>query len=136
MELSNIYGRCFAAAALIAVAFVSARAEPLRGGDAFISAMQGNTLNGKAADGTQFKVYFLPGGGVTLQRGSRQPEHGNWRVDDAGDICVAWEKGVSADAGCFRVDVSGSKVTWSNKDLSHSGGLLGGVFPLDMQKAQ
>jgi len=136
MKFLRISRPCIAALiAAIAIGCGSAEAEPLRGGDAFITAMQGNTLSGKAADGTRFQVFFLPGGGVTLQRDSREPEHGKWSADQAGDICVTWDKGVPADEGCFRIDLSGSKVTWSNKDLNHSGGLLGGVFPLDMQKA-
>ena len=41
-----------------------------------------------------------------------------------------------AYSGCFQVNISGSRVTWSIRDTSHSGGLLGGVSPLEMQKAQ
>jgi hypothetical protein len=117
-----------------ALAGTSAIAAPLRGGDAFITAMNGNTLVGKAADGTPFKIYFLPGGQVTIQRGSGNLEYGTWSIDDGGDVCVTWAKDVAADSGCFRVDVSGSRVSWSDKNAMHSGGLLGSVAPLDLQR--
>jgi hypothetical protein len=107
---------------------------PLRGGDAFITAMSGNTLVGRVANGTPFKIYFLPGGQVTIQQGSGSPEYGTWSIDNVGDVCVTWAKDVAADSGCFRVDVSGSKVSWSDKNAMHSGGLLGSVAPLDLQR--
>ena len=47
-------------AALI-LASVPANAKDLRG-DAFITAMQGNTLSGKTMEGTPFKMFFVPGG--------------------------------------------------------------------------
>jgi len=119
--------------AAAALAGSSAIAAPLRGGDAFITAMNGNTLVGRA-NGTPFMIYFLPGGQVTIQRGSGGPEYGTWSIDDVGDVCVTWASGVAADSGCFRVDVSGSKVSWSDKNAKHSGGLLGSVAPLDLQR--
>jgi len=60
----------FAFAALAAVALlasVPAEAKSLKG-DAFITAMDGNTLTGKMADGTKYKVYFLPGGRTIIIR--------------------------------------------------------------------
>jgi hypothetical protein len=114
---------------------VPANAETLRG-DAFITAMDGNTLFGKDADGTLFKIYFLPGGQVTIQQGSAHPKYGHWDIDERGDVCVKWVTQVIADSGCFRVDLDGNKMTWFNKDGTHTGGLLGSVAPLETRKTE
>jgi hypothetical protein len=111
-----------------------AQAKPLRG-DAFITAMDGNTLYGKTADGTPYKLYFLPGGQATIQEGSAEPKHGAWSLDKSGDVCLKWPTAASED-GCYRVDVVGHKVTWSNKNGSQKARLFGGVAPLEMQKNQ
>ena len=105
-------------------------------GDEFITAMDGNTLSGKGADGIPFNIYFLPGGQLTIRQGSALPTYGHWAIDESGDVCVKWAKGVIADAGCFRIDLDGNKMTWSNKNGTHTGGLLGGVAPFDMRKAE
>jgi hypothetical protein len=113
----------------------SAIAKDLRG-DAFITAMEGNTLAGKDANGNPFKVYFVPGGQVSYQEGSGNPQFGSWNLDKNGDVCVKWAPGASMESGCFRVAIQGDKVTWSNKDGTHQGGLTGGVAPLTMSKGQ
>ena len=128
----------FALAALGAVALlasVPAEAKSLRG-DAFITAMNGNTLAGKMADGTPYKLYFLPGGQATIQEGSAQPQSGTWSLDKSGDVCLKWPSAVASEDGCYRVDVVGHKVTWSNKNGAQKARLFGGVAPLEMSKAE
>jgi hypothetical protein len=122
-------------AALTLLAAAPAEAKPLRG-DAFITAMQGNTLYGKMADGTPYKLYFLPGGEATIQEGKAEPVHGTWSLDKAGDVCLKWPGATASENGCFNVDVVGHKVTWSNKDGSQKARLFGGVAPLEMSKGQ
>jgi hypothetical protein len=121
-------------AMLVALAPV-AEAKALRG-DAFITAMQGNTLTGKMADGTAYKLYFLPGGQATIQEGKDEPQSGSWSLDKSGDVCLKWPSAVASEDGCYRVDVVGHKVNWSNKDGSQKARLFGGVAPLDMSKNQ
>ena len=128
----------FAFAALAAVALlasVPAEAKSLKG-DAFITAMDGNTLTGKMADGAKYKVYFLPGGQATIQEGKAEPQHGAWSLDKSGDVCLKWPAAVASEDGCYRVDVVGHKVTWSSKDGSQKARLFGGVAPLDMSKSE
>ncbi len=128
----------FALTALGAVALlasVPAEAKSLRG-DAFITAMDGNTLTGKSADGTPYKLYFLPGGQATIQEGSGQPQYGHWTLDKSGDVCLKWSGDVASEDGCYRVEVVGHKVTWSNKDGSQKARLFGGVAPLEMSKSE
>ena len=118
------------------VALPTASATVLRG-DAFVTAMNGNTLAGKDMNGNPFKLYFVPGGQATIQVGSNKPAFGSWTIDKSGDVCVKWAPGAAAEeAGCFRVQAEGSNVTWSNKDGTHKGGLLGAVAPLTMSKGQ
>lgn len=124
-----------AAAGLVSLLPTMVDARVLRG-DAFITAMEGNTLTGKDADGQSFKVYFVPGGQATIQQGSDQPRFGSWSLNRAGDVCVKWPIGVEADAGCFTVQANGSTVTWSNKDGTRNGGLLGEIAPLTMSQGQ
>ena len=127
-----------ALAALGAVALlasVPAEAKSLRG-DAFITAMSGNTLTGKMANGTPYKLYFLPGGQATIQEGKNEPQHGTWSLDKNGDVCLKWPAAVASEDGCYCVDVVGHKVTWSNKDGSQKARLFGGVAPLDMSKSE
>src|SRR3954468_2840299 len=110
----------FALVALSAVALLAslpAEAKSLRG-DAFITAMNGNTLTGKMADGTPYKLYFLPGGQATIQEGKAEPQSGTWSLDNSGDVCLKWPGAVASEDGCYRVNVTGHKVTWSNKDGS------------------
>jgi hypothetical protein len=128
----------FALTALSAVALLAslpAEAKMLRG-DAFITAMNGNTLGGKMADGTPYKLYFLPGGQATIQEGSSEPQFGTWTIDKSGDVCLKWPSAVASEDGCYRVEATGHKVTWSNKDGTNKGRLLGGVAPLEMSKAE
>jgi len=113
----------------------AAEAKALRG-DAFITAMQGNTLTGKMGDGTPYKLYFLPGGQATIQEGNAEPQSGVWSLDKSGDVCLKWPSAVASEDGCYRVDVVGHKVSWSNKDGTQKARLFGGVAPLDMSKSQ
>jgi hypothetical protein len=122
----------FGAVALLAS--LPASADVLRG-DAFITAMNGNTLSGKMADGTPYKLYFVPGGQATIQEGKAEPQFGTWTIDKSGDVCLKWPEAVASEDGCYRVHVDGTKVTWSNKDGTNKGKLLGGVAPLEMSKA-
>jgi hypothetical protein len=121
-------------AMLVALA-PAAEAKALRG-DAFITAMEGNTLTGKMADGTAYKLYFLPGGQATIQEGTGEPQSGNWSLDKSGDVCLKWPSAVASEDGCYRVDVVGHKVSWSNKDGTQKARLFGGVAPLEMSKNQ
>ena len=123
----------FGAVALLAS--VPAEAKSLRG-DAFITAMDGNTLTGKMVDGTPYKLYFLPGGQATIQEGTHQPVSGTWSLDKSGDVCLKWPAAAVSEDGCYRVDVVGHKVSWSNKDGSQKARLFGGVAPLDMSKSE
>jgi len=125
-----------AAAAQLTVALPDAALAKSLRGDAFITAMDGNTLTGKMADGTKYKLYFLPGGQATIQEGSAEPQHGSWSLDKSGDVCLKWPSAVASEDGCYRVDVVGHKVTWSNKEGSQKARLFGGVAPLDMSKSQ
>lgn len=128
----------FALVALSAVALLAslpAEAKSLRG-DAFITAMSGNTLTGKMADGTAYKLYFLPGGQATIQEGKGEPQSGTWSLDKSGDVCLKWPGAVASEDGCYRVDVVGHKVNWSNKDGTQKARLFGGVAPLDMSKSE
>src|SRR5256885_13636363 len=94
-------------AMLVTLSPAAAEATVLRG-DAFITAMNGNTLAGKDLNGTAFKVYFVPGGQATIQEGSGKPQFGSWSIDKSGDVCVKWGPGVTASAGCFTVRADGS----------------------------
>jgi hypothetical protein len=123
----------FILAAVVGLAIQPAAAKIIRG-DAFITAMQDNTLSGKNADGNKFDVFFLPGGQATYQETSKKAVFGTWKIDKDGDVCVTWARATNADAGCFHVDINGSNVSWSNKDVSHHGGLLGEVAPMTMAK--
>lgn len=120
-------------AALI-LASVPADANDLRG-DAFITVMNGNTLSGKTIDGAPFKMYFVPGGGATVQLDTAEPQHGTWSLDEAGDVCLKFPEAVG-ESGCYRVAANGSKVTWTNKKGTGNGKLLGGVAPLEMSQGQ
>jgi hypothetical protein len=124
-----------AVAAVALLASVPAEAKTLRG-DAFITAMNGNTLSGKMADGTPYKLYFLPGGQATIQEGTSEPHFGTWALDKSGDVCLKWPSAVASEDGCYHVEVVGHKVTWSNKDGTNKGRLIGGVAPLEMSKTE
>ena len=118
-----------------ALAAQPAMAKDLRG-DAFITALNGNTLTGKLPDGKPFNLYFLPGGQASYQETAGQTHFGTWKLDENGDVCVQWAPGGQMANGCFQVSLDGDKVTWSNMDGTHQGGLLGGVEPLTMSKGQ
>ena len=124
------------AAAQLGLLFSGAATAKALRGDAFITAMEGNTLTGKMEDGTPYKLYFLPGGQATIQEGTSEPQHGTWSLDNSGDVCLKWPSAVNSEDGCYRVDVVGHKVTWSNKDGTQKARLFGGVAPLDMIKAE
>ncbi|GAB2178838.1 hypothetical protein [Dongia sp. agr-C8] len=131
--LKNFALAALGAAALLAG--VPAEAKSLRG-DAFITAMAGNTLTGKTADGTPYKLYFLPGGQATIQEGTAETQTGAWSLDKSGDVCLKWPKAVVSEDGCYRVDVVGHKVSWSSKNGTQKARLFGGVAPLEMKTAE
>lgn len=96
-------------------------------GDQFITAMEGNTLSGKNANGAAFNIYFLPGGEVTYTDKAGVTDKGAWHLDQDGDVCVAWQNPADAQEGCFGVWADGEKVVWQGKHGSHRGALRGGV---------
>jgi hypothetical protein len=96
--------------------------------------MKGNTLVGMAANGSPFKIYFLPGGQATVQQGPGGVGYGTWSIDEFGDVCVDWNENVAIRSGCFLLDLAGSKVSWPDNNVMHSGRLLGSAVPLDLQK--
>ena len=49
---------------------------------------------------------------------------------------MKWQPNDPMESGCFQVRIEGDKVTWSNKEGTQQGGLLGGVEPLTMSKTQ
>ena len=106
-------------------------AEPLRG-DAFITAMNGNTLSGKNAEGADFHVYFVPGGEVTYEDTAGKKESGKWELDGDSDVCVTWLQPTKKDIGCFKVSIEGRAVTWEGKTGVNHGGLRGEVAPLNL----
>jgi hypothetical protein len=114
---------------------VAAQAEPLRGYN-FINVVQRNTLSGTNAEGVRFNAYFLPGGTATYQDANGTNDHGTWMLDKDGDVCVTWAKMLAGKQNCYQVSINKSAVTWSNKDSTLHGNLLGAVEPLEMKAAQ
>jgi hypothetical protein len=112
-----------------------ARAEQLRGVN-FITVVQRNTLAGKTADGVRFNTYFLPGGMATYEDAKGVTDHGTWMLDPEGDVCVTWSKMLAGKQNCYRVVIEKSAITWSNKDSTMHGDLLGGVEPLEMRASK
>jgi hypothetical protein len=84
-------------------------------GDRFITAVQDNTVSGKAHKGAAFNLYFLPGGRVTHTDATGARDDGSWRLDADGDVCVAWQRDRGVPRGCFRVAVHGRRLTWHEK---------------------
>jgi hypothetical protein len=115
------------------MAALPAEAETLRG-DAFITAMDGNTLSGKDDQGVVYDLYFLPGGAATYQDANGKVRSGSWHLDNSGDVCVMWIQPVKKDDGCYRVSLEDGQATWSSKDGTHKGGLLGGVSEFSVKK--
>lgn len=114
---------------------LAAQAEPLHGYN-FINVVQRNTLSGTNADGVRFNTYFLPGGTATYQDANGVTDHGTWMLDKDGDVCVTWSKMLAGKQNCYQVSINKSSVTWSNKDATIHGSLLGAVEPLEMKAAQ
>jgi hypothetical protein len=112
-----------------------ARAEPLRG-DNFIEVMKDNTLTGKTQAGINYSIYFVEGGEVSYQEQGGRADRGTWSIDPDGDVCIKWKAPSDLTNECYKVDVQGSKVTWSSKTGSGHGGLRGEVVPMDMAKSQ
>lgn len=112
-----------------------AGAEPLTG-DNFIDVMRGNTLSGKTQTGVNYNVYFLPGGEVSYHDQTGRVDKGNWSIDPDGDVCIKWRPPSNLANDCFRVDINGSKVSWTGKTGTGRGGLRGEVVPMDMMKSQ
>lgn len=123
-------------AALAAILLVSqAGAEPLRG-DNFIEVMKGNTLSGQSQMGINYNIYFLPGGEVSYQDAGGRVDKGTWSIDPEGDVCIKWKAPSNLANDCYKVDVSGDKVSWQGKTGSGHGGLRGEVVPMTMAKSQ
>ncbi len=120
--------------ATVSLAASAAQAEVLHG-DAFVTAMNGNTLHGKAADGAEFHVFFLPGGEVTYEDTAGKQEFGTWAFDNEGDVCVTWLQPVKKEASCYRVNANGPVVTWEGKSGTKQSGLHGEALPLNLTKA-
>lgn len=113
---------------LAAAAAAPAAAEPQAvRGNQFITMMDGNTLSGTSAAGTAFNLYFLPGGIATFQDAAGTRDSGTWRLDEAGDVYVAWQNAADRQDGCFRVTVDGGKVTWEGKEGGGRATLRGGI---------
>lgn len=114
------------AALLTGLAMQPALAADLRG-DAFITALNGNTLVEKTADGKPTYVYFLPGGQTSYQAANGQPHFGHWKLDRNNDVCITWAPGGNLANGCFKVTVKGDKITFANGKGREVGGLAGTV---------
>lgn len=114
------------AAMLTLAASAGAHASDLRG-DNFITAMDGNTLSGGRSDGSEFNVYFLPGGSATYSTHAGEHDSGTWRLDREGDVCIKWQKGAHPLEGCFRVSFDRDRVSWRNKDGTTRAELRGDV---------
>ena len=126
--MPNFERLCILFAAFVLSAPIAAHAEPQHiRGDQFITAMQGNTLSGINASGSAFNIYFLPGGEVTYNDKTGVTDKGTWRLDNEGDVCVAWQSPAEAPEGCLRVSTEGEKVVWQGKQSNGRGFLRGGV---------
>lgn len=121
----------FATVACLAAHMASA--EDLQG-DACATAMNGNTLTGKNAQGVEFHAFFISGGEVTYEDADGKRGAGTWSLDEAGDVCVTWLQPTKEDLGCFKVHLNGAEVTWEGKTGTHHGGLRGEVAPLNVSK--
>jgi hypothetical protein len=90
-------------------------------GQRFIDVMQDNTLSGETTGGAPFNMYFLPGGEVTYDDASGGRDHGRWRMDPDGDVCVQGRD------HCFAVYIEGDRISWRDKAASGENVLRGGV---------
>jgi hypothetical protein len=109
---------------LVGAAPAGAGPEALRG-DRFITVMAANTLSGETTRGVRYDMYFLPGGQVTYRDAAGADDRGRWRLDHAGDVCIAWRGADQED--CFRVMLDGDAVSWAGKSGSGQATLRGGV---------
>ena len=126
MPNATLNSLVFALAAAAAAAPAAAEPQAVRGNQ-FIAMMDGNTLSGTSAAGTAFNLYFLPGGIATYQDAAGTRDSGTWRLDEQGDVCVAWQNAADRQDGCFRVTVDGGKVTWKGKEGGGRATLRGGI---------
>jgi hypothetical protein len=126
MPNATLQSLLLALAAAAAAAPAAAEPQAVRGAQ-FISMMDGNTLSGTNAAGTAFNLYFLPGGTATYQDATGTRDSGTWRLDETGDVCVAWQNPADRQEGCFRVSVDRGKVVWEGKEGGGRATLRGGI---------
>jgi hypothetical protein len=119
-------------ALLVAVLVQPALASELRG-DAFVTALNGNTLTATTPSGKPVHLYFLPGGRASYQEASGTAHAGFWHLTHTGNVCVTWAPGASLGNGCLGLAQSG-KITWSSFRGLHLGGLTGGVNTLGVSE--
>jgi len=115
------------ALSILAVADVAAAAPQPVQGSQFVTMMQGNTLSGTSPTGDPFNMYFLPGGVATYSDDGGARDSGTWRIDEDGDVCVAWQFHADQSEHCFRVTVDGSKIGWEGKEGTGGAKLRGGI---------
>jgi hypothetical protein len=111
---------------LAVAAPAAADPQPVRGSQ-FVTMMQGNTLSGTTPTGDEFNMYFLPGGIATYEDTGGARDSGSWRIDNDGDVCVAWQYHADTQERCFRLMVDGSKIAWEGKMGTSEGMLRGGI---------
>jgi hypothetical protein len=126
--MSNARRTAVYAALWVAAVALPAAAEPqpVRGSQ-FVTMMQGNTLSGTTPTGDEFNMYFLAGGIATYEDTGGARDSGSWRIDNEGDVCVAWQFHVDKQEGCFLLTVDGSKVAWEGKLGATQTKLRGGI---------
>jgi len=118
----------------LSAAALPGQAEILRG-DRFVTAMQDNTVSGVAGN-TAYNLYFLPGGIATYRDQTGSHVSGSWHLDQAGDVCVNWQKGTAAPAGCYQVTAESKTLSWQSKSAMTGGQTLrGGVTETFLQPA-
>jgi len=115
-----------AALSIAAATAPAAEPQPVRGSQ-FVTMMQGNTLSGTTPTGDEFNMYFLPGGVATYEDSGGARDSGSWRIDNQGDVCVAWQYHADTQEGCYLVTVDGSKVAWEGKLGTTQAKLRGGI---------
>ena len=123
------------AAAVLIVSATAPAAASLLQGDRFITAVEDNTVSGKAHKGTAFNLYFLPGGTVTYTDATGARDDGSWRLDADGDVCVAWQHDKGVPRGCFHVVAHGRHLSWRAKSMQQAAVLRGGVTTMFLKPA-
>ena len=96
-------------------------------GTKFTTVMINNTLTRTTEDGVEFNAYFQNGGFVTYEDAAGEHDTGQWRMDDAGDVCVTWQKLNSGKENCFAVMLDNEILSWNGKSESGRGKLRGTI---------